>query len=307
MNDGSGTLIDTGQQLTPYGHGVGLADFDGDGDLDAFIACHQFVTPSRIYLNDGTGRFQDSGQDLGDRGISAVGVNLLDLDEDGHTDVHILYYDPNGMPDRVYLNDGAASFRDSGLALDEDTIVWGDLDGDGDVDYFGKRWGQGYGVQLNDGSGRFTPGWHVDDAQSTVGEVALADLDGDGDLDALVPNGFRDTGSFPTLVFWNDGSGQFTDSGQRLNETLGAELALGDLDGDGDLDAFVANMDLPNEIWMNDGSGYFSDTGLRLGNIPPESYSTKTSLGDLDGDGDLDAFVGSLKGRPQIWFNAGTP
>jgi uncharacterized protein (DUF885 family) len=186
LNDGTGTLIDTAQQLTPYGHGVGLADFDGDGDLDAFIACHQFVTPSSIYLNDGTGRFQDTGQDLGDKGTSATEVNLLDLDGDGHTDVHVLYYDPNGMPDRVYLNDGAANFTDSGLALDEDTIAWGDLDGDGDVDYFGKRWGQGYVVQLNDGSGRFTPGLQIADPQSTVGEVALADLDGDGDLDVFV-------------------------------------------------------------------------------------------------------------------------
>jgi TolB protein len=302
LNDGTGTLVDTGQELTEYGHGVGLADFDGDGDLDAFIACHQFITPSKVYFNDGTGRFEDSGQDLGDAHVSGTGVNLIDLNGDGHVDVHVAYYDPNGLPDKVYLNDGTGTFVDSGLALDEETIAWGDLDGDGDVDYFGKRSGQGYIVRLNDGSGRFAEGWQMEDRQTTEGGVALADVDGDGDLDALVTNGFRSVGSFPSRLLWNDGSGQFVDSGERLNETLAAKPAVGDLDGDGDLDLFVASMDLPDQVWLNDG-GELVDTGLRLGEVPPDGYSTQPSLGDLDGDGDLDLFVGSLRGKPAIWFN----
>jgi Tol biopolymer transport system component len=301
LNDGKGMFVDTGQQLTQYGHGVGVADFDGDGDLDAFIACHQFVTASRIYLNDGAGLFQDSGQDLGDASISGAELNLVDLNGDGNVDVHVMYYDPNGLPDRVYLNDGAGVFSDSGLALDEETIAWGDLDSDGDVDYFGKRWGQGYVAQFNDG-GQFSTGWEMEDSQSTVGGVALADFDGDGDLDALVTNGFRRTGSFLSLLFWNDGGGQFTDSGQRLNETMGSELAVGDLDGDGDLDVFVSNMDLPNEVWLNE-RGQFIDSGLRLGEN--SDMSGKPSLGDLDGDGDLDVFVGRFNGGAEVWFNSG--
>jgi hypothetical protein len=302
LNDGSGTFVDTGQALTRYGHGVGLADFDGDGDLDAFITCHQFVSPSKIYLNDGTGLFSDTSQDLGDTRVSGVEVNLLDLNGDGHIDVHVAYYDPQGLPDKVYLNDGTGGFSDSGLALDEDTIDWGDLDGDGDVDYFGKRWGTGYVVQLNDGKGQFTPGWQMADSQTTVGGVALADFDGDGDLDALVTNGFRDTGSQPTLLLWNDGAGQFSDSGERLNETMGAELAVGDMDGDGDPDVFVANMDRPNEVWLNAG-GQFVDSGLRLGENT--DLSGFPSLGDLDHDGDLDVIVGRFRGGAEVWFNAG--
>ena len=299
LNDGSGIFTDTGQKLTQYGHGIGLADFDQDGDLDAFIACHQFATPSQIYLNDGHGIMSDTGQDLGDRSISANEVNLLDLNGDGYTDVHVMYYSPSGMPDKVYLNDGQANFKDSGLALDEETIAWGDLDGDGDVDYFGKRWGKGYIVQLNDGNGQFNEGWQMDDDQSTLGGIALADFDNDGDLDALVLNGFRDTGSFFSRLFWNDSTAQFTDSGQILNKTQGADLAVGDLDLDGSLDVFIANMDLLNEVWLNDVSGRFRDSGLRL----EGNHSTKPSLGDLDGDRDLDVFVGSLMSQPQIWFN----
>jgi hypothetical protein len=302
FNDGSGVFLDSGQQLTQYGHGVGLADFDRDGDLDAFIACHNFVAPSRIYLNDGKGTFMDSGQNLGDARLSAVDVNLIDLNNDGNVDVHVVYYDPAGLPDKIYLNDGHANFVDSGLALEEDTISWGDLDGDGDVDYFGKRWGMGYVVQLNNGEGQFTAGWQMDDPQAVVGGVALADFDQDGDLDALTVNGHRDMGSFPALLFWNAGDGNFTDSGQRLNETSGAEVAVGDLDGDSDLDVFVANMDRPNEVWLNDG-GTFIDSGLRLGSST--ELSGKPCLGDMDGDGDLDVTVGRFRGGAEIWFNLG--
>jgi hypothetical protein len=301
LNDG-GQFVDSGQKLTQYGHGVGLGDWDGDGDLDLFIACHFFVTPSKVYLNDGQGMFHETGQNLGDSGISGADLNVVDVNGDGKLDVHVMYYDPQGLPDKVYLSDGTGAFTDSGLALDEETIAWGDLDGDGDVDYFGKRWGQGYVVQLNDGSGRFTEGWQMEDSQSTVGGVALADLDGDGDLDALVANGFRSTGSFPSLLLWNNGGGQFIDSGQRLNETLGAELAVGDLDGDGDLDVFVASMGRPNEVWLNDG-GQFIDSGLRLGEN--SDMTGKASLGDVDGDGDLDVFVGCLGGRAELWLNGG--
>jgi len=300
LNDGRGFFVDTGQQLTQYGHGVGLADFDSDGDLDAFIVCHQFVTPSKVYLNGGSGFMQDTGQDLGDRDISATEVNLLDLNNDGHMDAHVMYYSPNGLPDKVYLNDGHASFRDSGLALEEDSITWGDLDSDGDVDYFGKRFGNGYIVQLNDGNGNFIPGWQMEDTQTTIGGIALADFDGDGDLDALITNGFRETGSFPSRLFWNDGNGQFTDSKQVLNESMGAELAIGDLDNDGDLDVFVANMDRPNEIWLYEDSG-FIDSGLRLGKNT--DMSGKATLGDLDGDSDLDVIVGRFRGGAEIWFN----
>ena len=137
-------------------------------------------------------------------------------------------------------------------------------------------------------------------------DVALGDVDGDGDLDAFVGN------AGANKVWLNDGGvqggtlGNFSDSGQSLGSSDSQAVALGDMDGDGDLDAFVGNqggmIDLHNGVWLNDGTGSFSDSGQSLGNL--ESWAV--ALGDVDGDGDLDAFVGNLGRANKVWLNDGT-
>ena len=92
----------------------------------------------------------------------------------------------------------------------------------------------------------------------------------------------------------------FVDSGQALGNSASQSVALGDLDGDGDLDAMVANPgNQPNAVWTNDGNGTFTDSGQALGN----SASLSVALGDLDGDGDLDAMVANFDDPNTVWFN----
>ncbi|MFQ5576135.1 MAG: FG-GAP-like repeat-containing protein, partial [Anaerolineae bacterium] len=109
----------------------------------------------------------------------------------------------------------------------------------------------------------------------------------------------------PTVwQFWADvrgSNGSFSDSGQSLGSSDSDSVALGDLNGDGSLDAFVANYAQANKIWLNDGAGNFSDSGQNLGG----SNSNSVVLGDLDKDGDLDAFVTNNGQANKVWLNDG--
>ncbi len=258
-NDGAGNYS-TGQRLDDVtGSGVALGDVDGDGDLDACIARNGF---NFILLNDGFGEFVDSGQQLGrDHPVNDMSSDsiLADLDGDGDLDVFEITY---GGMHRIWLNDGAGLFTDSGQDIDVGSnshgAALGDLDQDGDLDAFITiAEAMAFQVWLNDGAGGFSDSGQSLPSSNGQG-VALGDLDGDGDLDAFMANtGSSDAGSGNT-VWLNDGNGVFFDSGLRLGSAYSLGVALGDLDGDGDLDAFVANSyfsssssDYSNRVWLN--------------------------------------------------------
>jgi len=137
--------------------------------------------------------------------------------------------------------------------------------------------------------------------------ASLGDLDGDGDLDAFVANSGAGGAGEPNRVWLNDGDGTFTQSAESYGTFDSRDVSLGDLDGDGDLDAFVANgsgggSSEPNRVWLNDGDGTFTQSVESYG----ISASQGLSLGDLDGDGDLDAFIAEADyGANSVWLNDG--
>ena len=145
------------------------------------------------------------------------------------------------------------------------------------------------------------------DSAPTV-QVALGDLDDDGDLDAVFANMSFD----PSQVLLNNGHGSFVDTGQPLTEQ-GHGVGVGDLDGDGDLDLFITcagyapdgvQHDLPSVVYLNLGDGFFVDSGQDLGDTAPGGNAV--SLADVDADGDLDAFVVYYGEPARVYLNDGS-
>ena len=91
----------------------------------------------------------------------------------------------------------------------------------------------------------------------------------------------------------------FHDSGQNLGNSTSSKVVLGDIDNDGDLDAIVSNWNHQftqnSKIWFNDGEGIFSESTQTM---PPSLANS--SLGDIDGDGDLDVWI-----TGGVWINDG--
>jgi FG-GAP-like repeat len=278
------------------------------------------------------------GSPLLNNSIESYAVALGDLDGDGDLDGFLANGGDNAVfADTIWVNQGGlqagqpGKFSASRQLLGREnsrSIALGDLDGDGDLDAVAGN-EEGFLVYLNGGGrqqgrpGQFTvqSQYYEPVGSGGVLSVVLGDLNGDGALDVFAANccgGVISTASDATLVpsysqIWlNDGTGNFLASGQRLGNQGSQAAALGDLDGDGDLDAYSANdsavidvkgtleRNQPDRVWLNDGSGHFEDSGQRLGQFP----SAAVALGDLDGDGDLDAFV-ATHGPAVVWVNDG--
>ncbi len=224
------------------------ADLDDDGDLDLVTvgaATKIDGAPGVVLLlNDGLGRFTDVTDRLPGGPFNAAGVAAGDVDGDGDVD---LFFAGDAAASRLYLNDGHGVFgRAAPDALPGNSApgagvpALGDFDGNGTLDIYLPTAGQDR-VLSNDGSGRFTD---VTDLRlgpdATAGRSAVvADLDLDGHLDVIVT-----TQAGRVRLLRNDGTGRFFDySGQIAGNgstLVDADVAVGDLDGDGDLDLFVS-------------------------------------------------------------------
>ena len=126
-------------------------------------------------------------------------------------------------------------------------------------------------------------------------DVDLVDVDADGDQDLFIAEGTDSPAPRPNRLLINDGRGVYGDAtATRLPPAVAnsTKADFGDLDGDGDLDAIVANLG-PEQLLRND-HGTFADASTQLPSPPPpflQDITADARLADVDGDGDLDILL----------------
>ncbi|MCB9761225.1 MAG: CRTAC1 family protein [Alphaproteobacteria bacterium] len=231
---------------------------------------------------------------------------------------------------QVYADMESAEVSGSGVAVE-------DVDGDGHPDILlpdkngGRLYmGQGDRTWTDETEAR----WRIPEGSNNV-TVSFADVDGDGDPDALSLGG----GETMRLLL-NDGGGVFTDAtegaGFSPQVRLSVAASWGDIDGDGDLDLAVASQpfcphepdeaiddpavcgidvfrDPPGVLYENLGDGTFADISDRLGRrLVLLGFGHGVMLQDLDDDGDTDVYLVndrltqvSFASPNLVWFNDG--
>jgi hypothetical protein len=233
--------------------------------------------------------FSTNGQQLNN--FVGRGVALADLNGDGALDAFVVNESGQNSQCRIYFGDGRGQFADSGQRLerpmDAGKPVVYDINNDGSKDVIAGRT-----VWLNDGHGRFSPDTarFADTDAARFWQCRLADLNGDGLIDvfAIV---MTDKGA-KGRIYLNDKRGRFQYAGQPLGQGILAAVELGDVNGDGAIDAVLCgwrNTDTdpcPNRVLLNDGQGRFTETGQVFDEALRHSHGL--ALGDLDRDGDLD-------------------
>ncbi len=289
----------------------GWSDYDGDGDLDLFVA--NYVEYDLKALPEfGRGRyclFRSLEVLCGPRGMRGAG-------------------------DALYRNNGDGTFaeisREAGVADEAGHFglgcAWGDFDDDGDQDLFVTNDTQANYLYLNQGGGRFKEagllsGAALDangKARAGMG-IAVGDYDRDGRLDLGVTN-FSDEAY---ALFRNEGGGMFADRAgaagiaRTTMAYLGWAMFFADFDNDGWPDLFAANghvypqvdrIDLGTKyrqralVFRNTGKGGFTDVSAEAGLQAPRAHRGG-ALGDYDRDGDLDLLLMDLDGQPVLLEN----
>ncbi|MDZ4783459.1 MAG: FG-GAP-like repeat-containing protein, partial [Planctomycetia bacterium] len=289
FNDGQGQFADSGMRL-PIGEATRILthDFDTDGDVDFVTDVPTTGDPSGYWSNEGASGF--SFKPLpGVAGYWRIEA-IADIDNNGMVDVVAV----GGSAVNVYRNTPGGWSISQQLFLKESIgrVEFGDFDGDSDLDmYFANG---GANVGLPDRILRNNGGMFVDSGQtlSTAAsrDVALADFDQDGDLDAFVANG-RFSGGQPDELWLNgpvpgdtypfDGVVDLTDL-NRVRNNFGATStnAEGDANADGIVNLADLNL-VRNHFGGANSSELIAPVGARIAETRRPAVRTTHRSTDL--------------------------
>lgn len=249
LNNGDMTFSDAGisEFVSSYGYvgyAAAFADINRDGHLDVYYG-------GRMFLNDGNMGFSDVTESSGIGSVGSIShVNFGDIDNDFDADLVIVrQYNGNTS---LFLNDGSGNFTPADHLIPGNPYglcaTFGDVENDGDLDLFLSYSNVMY---LNDGTGQFTINSNCDAVPAYTRGAILADFDNDGDPDLFLAQ----EGMHPSY-HENMGGAVFIDKSDEVGILPGQDkaggLAVGDFEGDGDLDLYIAKTDnLINPCFIN--------------------------------------------------------
>ncbi len=267
--------------LETTGSGAAFLDYDNDGLLDIFVVSGEGGL-SRIYHNDGKGRFTDVTAKMGLGAAVASsqgwgqGVCAADYDNDGYTDLFVTYWGQN----HLYRNVGGTRFEDvterAGLKQDRVRYNTGcaflDYDNDGHADLFVANYV------------KFDPA-----VAPQPGENPYCWYRG-----LPVACGPRGLPFDRNILYHNNGDGTFADvsdasgvSAPHQNYSLG--VLTGDFNQDGLVDIYVACDRTPSLLYINQGNGKFAEEAVLRGAAFDENGQAMSGMGvaagDYEGDG----------------------
>ncbi len=270
------------------GPGVAFLDFDNDGWTDIFMVnsgeadFYKPKTPLKnaLYKNNRDGTFTDVTDKAGVAGGHQFGMGCAvgDYDNDGYPDIVVTAYGRCTL----YRNNGNGTFTDvttkAGIASPGWTTsaVWFDYDNDGKLDLFLCSF-----VEFSLASNVF------------CGDNKL------GKRFYCIPRVFKPT---PSLLYHNNGDGTFTEvsASTDIRRALGKGLGVvaTDINGDGQMDLFVANDTVQNFLFANRGKGKFEEIGLAAEVGFSVNGTPRSGMGvdaaDVNGDGRQDLFVANV-------------
>jgi hypothetical protein len=274
--------------LDSAGTGAAWLDYDRDGLLDAYIVNSWTLAGSEItergrnalYRNRGDGTFEDVTDRAGvdGEGHWGAGVAVADYDDDGWPDILVTSFGPTVL----YRNRGDGTFENVAARAGIESPGWNtgaaffDADGDSDLDLYIAAY---IDCTLEE----------VLDARSTLDWKGV-------DKVAVGPFGLEGARDH---FYRSDGDGTFTDvtveaGFEDLALGYGFAVRAADLDGDGDLDVYVANDSDANYFYRNEGDGTFKEVGLWTGPAFDAGGAAQAGMGVAVGDPNADGAVDLL-------------
>jgi hypothetical protein len=235
----------------PHAHMVLVADANGDGVSDLFVAQSDDNTVW-VLIGDGKGGFSPSAGSPISTGNHPYVVTAADFNGDGHLD----FATPNwyGRSVSAFLGDGKGSFKEApnspitGFA-GPTAVAAADLTGDGHIDLaVGNDDSSRIEILVGDGKGAFAKGAARSlEAGADCFAPIIADLNGDGRSD-VVATAVNDA---PTFSYWiNQGNGRFSEAQRLRCEPVASRILVSDLNRDGVQDLIVGAWDAPKVfVW----------------------------------------------------------